>query len=255
MKRFLQPNVDFVALDQARLAQQRAQAPRAQTAGAEIFVQVHLFPPLAPAPAPAPPPEPKNSIDEAEDDAAMPTPRPRSYSSTELSPGDRQLVLDLLFRKKNSDGSFAMDCVEVATHLAYYHPRLKVPLRTLQRWRSDGPGDGDEYEKRGTKAVLSKAHRDSISILLKELTEDGGSPMNWQLARPIILGYFQENNLEHLYSEKPKQGFLSLSQSWINDLFLEYRLVPRKQTTDAQSVPQVPLVYVFFLSFLFVCSL
>jgi hypothetical protein len=191
-------------------------------------------------------PDNDNEEEFAEDEGTIVRKRARSYSASDLNSSQKEIIHELLLKKKGSnDAEFAMDCVQVLEHLETYHPKLAklVPLRTLQRWRNklSAPVHGP-LKKRGAPAVIPQEHRLAMGTLLKDMG-NAGSPMNWVLAKPVLLGYLEEKDLMALYSEKPQSGKISLGQTWVNDLFLEFDLPSRKQTTDAQNLPDVPYRY------------
>lgn len=191
-------------------------------------------------------PRQHDSDESAVDEGASTRKRPRSYSASDLNPEQKAIIQDLLLKKKASNpNEYAMECTQVVEHLEAYHPHLAklVSLRSLQRWRNklSAPVYGPA-KKRGAPAVLPHEHRLTLGALLKEMGK-AGSPMNWVLAKPVILGYLEEKGLKDLYSEKPQSGKISLGHTWVNDLFLEFNLPSRKQTTDAQSLPEVPFFF------------
>lgn len=242
MKRFLaSESVDLFEQDE-----QRRKTPRQDNVAVNVglTVTVNFGPaPLvlapAPAPAPAPPTATHDDLSDAEDEDSIPRRRSNSYGATALSKGDKSTILDLLSRPE-------MTCVDVLEHLQHYHDRFSkfVNLRTLQKWKAKLGKPELEKKQPGPKPVLSEPHRSAMAQMLKELGE-GGSPMNWRIARPILMGYLKDANLEHILAETSTKGKVTLSPTFINDLFLEYRLAVRSQTTDAQSLPAVLLSFPF----------
>jgi hypothetical protein len=225
---------------------QRVSASTSASTGVAIIVRG-----VDPAPAPAPSFHTANQPEsEAEDEEAVQNLARGDYSTSEMSPNEKLLVRDLLIRKTPT-GADAMDCQEVLSHFAVYHPRIgnKLSLRTLQRWRAKqkGPIRLGPKKKQGKKLTFPAAHRREVAMLIKEMDEHG-SPMNYRIARAVILGYMEENSLMHLYSERPSPGKISLEQTWINDLFLEYNLTSRKNTTDAQHVPEASPLLLLLLA-------
>jgi hypothetical protein len=187
-------------------------------------------------------------IDDEEEDSdeilerPKPSKRKRAESASDLSPDQKQLIMDLLL-KRDSKGNHRMSCPDVLKHLEFFHPKLaSVSLSSLQHWRlkqTSGVPHGPK-PKRGRTFVLAPEHRSAIGALIKEMGE-AGSPMDYKFARPVILGYLEDNDLMHLYSPTKALGKITLSQVWINELFLEHKLAARKKTTDAQNLPEVSL--------------
>jgi hypothetical protein len=194
----------------------------------------------------APCPEASPSSD---DESVRPRKRARGYSMADLDAGERKVLVDLLELKGANKVDFAMDCSNIIEHMSTYHPLIakKLKIRTLQRWRKKQiePVPFGPEVKRGPPTVLSDHHRRELGALFTEMGE-AGSPMNYTIAKPVFLGYFQENGLMHLYSAFPETGKICLSQSWINAFFLEFNLADRVKTSDAQSLPNVYFVHHLF---------
>jgi hypothetical protein len=228
--------------------ERKLKAPRtsvnvdASPAGVSVAIEFH--PNLGPVPAPpAPAPAQIEASDDmdADDEGSHPRRRSNSYGTSMLSASDKGVILDLLDK---------MSVPDTIAHLAHWHPRIArlTKKRTLYDWQKqlrDPEPEETEEKARGVPAVLDSSHRAAMGRLLKELG-NGGSPMNWKITRPILVGYLKDAKLDHLFSENPAKGKLSLSQTYINDLFLEFKLVSRSQTTDAQSLPQV-IIYLYLL--------
>lgn len=180
--------------------------------------------------------------DDSEDDMAVSegevrprAKRPREYLSTNLSEEQKKLVLEKLLAK-NPNGSFKLSVPEVLQFFVYNFPSIgsALNMKTLGNWRR-GPKDGPR-KKCGRAYTLAEHLRNEAAIMLKAMGA-AGSPMDSKIARPILQGWLRQKGLFHLFSPTPAPNKISFSKSWINELFLEFKLSDRKGTTDAQHLP------------------
>lgn len=218
--------------------------PRPATAvshGPSIRLTVSLDLTPAPAPSRSARRAREESDAEASDDAAPRPKRPRSYSLTDLSADELDLVREKLL-KRNSQGDFEASVPDVKTFFNYHFPSIGKCLseRSLYRIREQStlPVSLGPKKKRGPKFKLPLDIRLEMGNLLKSMGE-AGAPMNTEIARPVLVGVLKSKNLFGLYSKTKEKGKITFSATWILKLFNEFNLSDRKGTTDAQHLPEV----------------
>lgn len=175
---------------------------------------------------------------EAIDEYEAPRKRKRVHN---LSNENKDLVMSRLLELKAIGNDFKYSVRQVKEFFDANAPRIgeNISIRTLHDWRrvaEQNPKPATIPKKRGTAPVLSPSHRAACGELLKRMGESG-SPMNTNIARSVILGYMQSNNLMDLYSYTPSKQKISLSSTWILKLLDEYNLSDRAGTTDIQKLP------------------